>query len=182
MVCAHCSASACLPKFVYQSLSTKACLPKLVYQSCAPHTYHVQLVHHCTSQCTLHHETDSIPRHTAGIHAHAGCCQACLCSSHQLGLASNVPPTCHNGTAWVLDQAAHAQVSPHLRQRSNNNNHNNNNDDDADDDGNENDDNDNDDDNVNDNDNDNNTFQQMLHVCGTSLVLPRWLVLGGPQE
>ncbi len=129
MACAHCSASTCLPKLVtHQSLSTNACVPTQarLLKLCTSHI-HVQHVHHCSSQHTLHHEADSIPRHTAGIHAHAGCCQASLCSFHQVGLASYVPPTCHNGTPWVLDQAAHAQVSPHLHNSSSNMNLNNNN-------------------------------------------------------
>jgi len=118
-----------LLQLVCQSLSTEACPPTkaCLLKLCTSHI-HVQHVHHCISQHTLHHETDSIPRHTAGIHAHPGCCQASLCSLHQVGLASNIPPTCHNGTAWVLDQAAHAQVSPYLCHRSkmNNNQHSNN--------------------------------------------------------
>lgn len=114
LFCFSLSTKTCLPP-PKACLPTKACLLKL----CTSHI-HIQHVHDCISQQTLHHEADSIPWHTASIHAHPRCCQASLCSFHQVGLASNIPPTCHNGTPWVLDQAAHAQVSPYLHNSSDN--------------------------------------------------------------
>lgn len=64
---------------------------------------------------TLGHEAQSGAGDAAGIHADAGRGQPGGRSRHQIGAARYVAAAGDDGTPWALNQAAHHQISSHLR-------------------------------------------------------------------